>query len=148
MRVGPSRLTSTAPSSGESNATVAAEWMTMSHDASAARPASSRPRPSVPTSPAIDLRPAGRSSRRSLGSAELGAQPVEGVVLEDLALDPLRPTVERRPGRTSRTISQSGTDRSSRSTSAVPRKPVVPVTTMRLPARASAITPTCLPFGK
>ena len=32
MRVGPSRLTSTALSSGESNATVAAEWMTMSHD--------------------------------------------------------------------------------------------------------------------
>ena len=38
MRVGPSRLTSTAPSSGESNDTVAAEWMTMSQEASAARP--------------------------------------------------------------------------------------------------------------
>ncbi len=32
MRVGPRRLTSTAESSGESNATVAALWMTMSHD--------------------------------------------------------------------------------------------------------------------
>ena len=32
MRVGPSRLISTAESSGESNDTAAAEWMTMSHD--------------------------------------------------------------------------------------------------------------------
>ncbi len=38
-RIGPSRLTSTAPSSGESNETVAAEWMTMSQLASTARPA-------------------------------------------------------------------------------------------------------------
>ena len=38
MRTGPSRLTSTAVSSGESNDTVAAEWMTMSQDASSARP--------------------------------------------------------------------------------------------------------------
>ena len=53
MRDGPSRLTSTALSSGESNATVAAEWMTMSHEASTARSASSSPRPSVPTSPAM-----------------------------------------------------------------------------------------------
>ncbi len=52
MRVGPRRLTSTAPSSGLSNDTVAAEWMTMSQLASVARPASSRPRPSVLTSPA------------------------------------------------------------------------------------------------
>ena len=33
MRTGPSRLTSTASSIGESNDTVAAEWMTMSHAA-------------------------------------------------------------------------------------------------------------------
>ena len=33
MRDGPSRLISTAESSGESNDTAAAEWMTMSHDA-------------------------------------------------------------------------------------------------------------------
>ena len=36
--------------------------------------------------------------------------------------------------------SQSGTQRRRRSTTAVPRKPVAPVTPMRLPARASAIT--------
>ena len=42
MRVGPRRFTSTAVSSGESNDTVAAEWMTMSQDARAARPSSSR----------------------------------------------------------------------------------------------------------
>ena len=69
MRVGPRRLTSTAGSSGLSKLTVAAEWMTMSHEASAARPASSRPRPSRPTSPAttctrrVDERPRGRPCR-------------------------------------------------------------------------------------
>ncbi len=46
----------------------------------------------------------------------------------------------RRPGRTSRTSSQSGTDRNRRSTRAVPRNPVAPVTAMRRPARASLIT--------
>ena len=35
-----------------SAATVAAEWMTTSHEARAARPSSSRPSPSLPTSPA------------------------------------------------------------------------------------------------
>ena len=34
MRVGPRRLISTAESRGESNDTVAAEWMTTSHEAS------------------------------------------------------------------------------------------------------------------
>ena len=40
MRVGPSRLISTAESSGESNDTAAAEWITTSHEASTARSAS------------------------------------------------------------------------------------------------------------
>ena len=43
--------------------------------------------------------------------------------------------VERRPARTSRTTSQSGTLRRSRSTIAVPRNPVPPVTAMRFPPR-------------
>ena len=53
MRVGPSRLISTAESSGESNDTAAAEWMTTSQVARTARSPSDSPRPSVPTSPAI-----------------------------------------------------------------------------------------------
>ena len=52
MRVGPSRLTSIARSSAASNDTVAAEWMIVSQVAKIARPASSSPSPSVPTSPA------------------------------------------------------------------------------------------------
>ena len=53
-------------------------------------------------------------------------------------------TSVRRPGRTSSTRSQSGTERSSRSTSAVPKKPVAPVMAMRFAANASAITTCCL----
>src|SRR3954471_19094650 len=53
MRVGPSRLISIADVSGESNETVAAEWMTMSAVAKIARSPSLRPSPSVPTSPAM-----------------------------------------------------------------------------------------------
>ena len=52
-RDGPSRLTSTARSSGESKLTVAAECTTVLHVASTARPASSRPSSSEPTSPAM-----------------------------------------------------------------------------------------------
>ena len=85
MRVGPSRLISTAESSGESNDTVAAEWMTMSQLARTSRSASARPRPSVPTSPAtVVMRAPGPVVE---GGAVLGAQAVEGVVLEQLALD-------------------------------------------------------------
>ena len=46
----------------------------------------------------------------------------------------------RRPGRTRGSTSQSGTQRRSRSTRAVPRNPVAPVTAIRRPASASAIT--------
>ena len=140
MRVGPSRLTSTAASSGESKLTVAAEWI----DGVAAwpglcRPSSSRPSPSVPTSPAIDLHPPGDQLVELGLAADLGAQPVEAVVAEDLPLGPLLDACASRPGRTSRTISQSGTERSRRSTSAVPRNPVAPVMAMRLPAKAPSI---------
>src|SRR5690606_28671691 len=48
----------------------------------------------------------------------------------------------------SRTSSQSGTERNRRSTRAVPKKPVEPVMAMRFPARSSAITKTCLPYGR
>ena len=79
----------------------------------------------------------------------LDAEQVEGVVAEDLALDA---ALDRRSacpaGRAARPRS-SGTDRSSFSSMAVPRKPVVPVTKSRLPARASAdASGTCLPSGR
>ncbi len=45
----------------------------------------------------------------------------------------------RRLGRTSTATSHSGTARIRRSTSAVPRNPVAPVTKIRLPARAGAM---------
>ena len=111
----------------------------MSQAASVARSASSRPSPSVLTSPAIAVtRRATIASNGSARVAELGAQAVEGVVLEDLACARARSTPWRLPGRTSRTSSHPGTLRSSRSTSAVPTKPVLPVMAMRLPARFSA----------
>ena len=78
MRVGPSRLTSTAPSMGASKLTVAAEWMTMSQLAQIARSLSSSPRPSVLTSPpAFDVGP-------ESVLAELVDQAMERVVAEHL----------------------------------------------------------------
>ena len=84
IRLGPSRLTSTALSSGESKATVAAEWMTTSQLASVARPASSRPSPSEPTSPAITVTRRATSASNAALPSRL-AQAVEGVVAEHLA---------------------------------------------------------------
>ena len=89
MRVGPSRLISTAPSRGASKATVAAEWMTMSHVASTPRSSSSRPRPSVPTSPVMTCTRRAVISAKRL-AAQVGAEAIEGVVLQHLALDALR----------------------------------------------------------
>ena len=90
MRVGPSRLTSTALSSGESKATVAAEWITMS------QPASVGPVGLVEAE-AVGADVAGdraHTARRHLverrARPSVGAQAVEGVVAEDLPLDPLR----------------------------------------------------------
>ena len=53
----------------------------------------------------------------------------------------------RWPGRTITTTSHSGTLRSRRSTSAVPRKPVAPVTAIRRPASSSGITSVFLAPG-
>ena len=109
MRDGPSRLTSTAPSRGESKATVAAEWMTMSHDASTARSASLRPRPSVPTSPVMTW------TRRATSSSTALAPPSSARSRSKASLRRISrwtrwAAVERRPARTSSTTSQSGTD--------------------------------------
>ena len=87
MRTGPSRLTSTALSSGESKLTVAAEWMKMSQLATARRPSSSRPRPSIETSPEIATTRRAVISSKALGPAQLAAQSIERVVAEDLAGD-------------------------------------------------------------
>ena len=136
-RVGPSRFTSTAPSRGASKVTDAAAWMTMSQEPSNARPASSSASPSFATSPAIVWRrPAITSSKRSPSSPRSRSK------------QSLRRTSRRVrsagpwcwPGRTTTTTSHSGTLRSNRSTSAVPRKPVAPVTAIRRPASSSGIT--------
>ena len=79
--------------------------------------------------------------------AEDLAELVERVVAQDLALHPLRGRGAT-AARTSSTREQSGTARSSRSTTAVPRKPVDPVTAMRRPARACPIIAPFLPIGR
>jgi len=94
-------------------------------------------KPLLPDVPGDDAEPP-----RGLGVeavAELGPQAIEAVVAQDL---PLQAVGGAGPpaGRTRTATSQSGTVLSSRSTSAVPRKPVAPVTAMRLPLRASPIT--------
>ena len=137
MRIGPSKLTSTALSSGESKETLAAEWMTMSHDANICASLGESPSPSVLTSPATtEIRPMMLASNsvpsffRSRSKASFfrisrRTRSAAGV---------------RRPSRTSNTNSHSGTLNSKRSTRAVPTKPVAPVIAMRLPRRFSEIT--------
>ncbi len=89
MRVGPSRLISTAPSRGASKATVAAEWITMSHVASTARSALVEAEAVGPDVAGDHLHPPGGHLGEAL-AAELGAEAIEGVVLQHLALDALR----------------------------------------------------------
>ena len=80
-RAGPRRLISTAWVKGASKETVAAEWITTSLAASAARPSSSRPRPSCPTSPATAWTRRATSGAKLV--AELGPEAVEAVVADD-----------------------------------------------------------------
>ena len=139
MRVGPRRFTSTAESSGESNETAAAEWITMSHVASTARCSADNPSPSVLTSPLIVL------MRRSVISANALAPPNCSFSRSKASFFRISRRTRsgagvRLPSRTSRTSSQSGMPRSRRSTSAVPTNPVDPVMAIRLPESASAIT--------
>ena len=140
MRTGPSRLISTAESSGESNATAAAEWITVSHVANSARSVSFRPSPSVLTSPPIAV------TRRATIASNGSFVPFRSALSRSKALF-LKISRRTRSvgswrllGRTSSTSSQPGTLRSRRSTRAVPTKPVLPVMAMRLPARFSLIT--------
>ena len=75
--------------------------------------------------------------RRSRSPSSL-AQPVEAVVADDLPGRPAAAASAPASGRTSSTTWQSGTARSSRSTRAVPRNPVAPVTKIRLPGQGVA----------
>ena len=135
-REGPRRLISTAWVSGASKETVAAEWMTMSLAARAARPASSSPSPSCPTSPGTALtrratsaaKPSPSSSRRRLKQSFLM-----------ISLARRAAASVRRPGRTSTVISASGMQRRMRSTRAVPKNPVAPVMKMRFARRSRPI---------
>ena len=88
MRLGPSRLTSTAGSSGESKDTVAAEWMTMSQDAEGGAAGVVEAEP-VGADVAGDRRDPSGDQLGEAVLAELLAEAVEGVVAEDLALGPL-----------------------------------------------------------
>ena len=139
MRTGPSRLTSTAWFSGESKLTVAAEWITTSQLAKIARSSGERPRPSVDTSPATVVMRRAQCSSNGLAPPSCWRSR-SNASLRRISRCTRVAAVVRLPGRTSSTSSQSGTERSSRSTIAVPRKPVDPVTAMRLPASAWAIT--------
>ena len=134
---GPSRFTATAASSGESKETAAAEWMTTSTSARAARSASSRPSPSTETSP-----PSGRRRRAIVVSkpSPHSRRRRSKASLRRMSRRTRSAAPARRPGRTSGSTSQSGTQRRIRSTRAVPRNPVAPVTAIRRPANASAIT--------
>ena len=139
MRDGPSRLISTAESSGESNDTAAAEWITVSQLAKIARSVSLSPRPSRVTSPAIVVtRPA--TVVKSTPCSVHCARSRSNASFLKISRSVRRAALVRWPSRTSNTSSQSGTDRSSRSTSAVPTNPVAPVMAIRFPASDSAIT--------
>ena len=147
-REGPSRLTSTAASSGESKLTVAAEWTTMSHAREGRRPSSSRPRPSVATSPATAVTRRPPPASNSLARARARSRSKQSFLR--ISLVARCSAVDRRPGRMSSTTSQSGTQRRSRSTRAVPRNPVAPVM-KNSPAGqgvADAGHRICLPYGK
>ena len=91
MRVGPSRLISTAEVERESKPTAAAEWMTMSQVANVRAVGLVEAEPVGADIAADRRRRGGRSSasKVSCGAAASSAlQPVEGVVLEDLAAHP------------------------------------------------------------
>src|SRR5579884_1032162 len=136
-RDGPSMFTSTAVSSGASKLTVAAEWTTVRQPASTSRPSSLNPRPSVPTSPSTTCRRRATSaSKRSPSSARMRSK--QSLRMSSRLTRSAAPV--RRPDRTTTATSHSGTERRMRSTRAVPRKPVAPVTPTRPPARASLIT--------
>ena len=137
-RGGPSRFTSTAPSRGASKVTEAAAWITMSQAAEQGAPGLVEREPVACDVAADRVETAGDDVVEVL--AELTAQSVEAVVAQDLPARcvPRALGVGRAGRRT--TTSHSGTLRSNRSTSAVPRKPVAPVTAIRRPASSSRIT--------
>ena len=134
-RDGPSRLTSTAVSRGESKLTAAAECTTMSHSESAWSPSVVEPEP-------VGGHVAGhrRDPRGDLGVEPVAVLGRGGGRSSRSSGSPWPPAASGStggPGRISRTTRLSGTVRSRRSTRAVPRKPVAPVMKNRLPARAS-----------
>ena len=149
IRLGPSKLISIELSSGLSKLTVAAEWITTSHDVNRARSCSVSPKSSFVTSPDTTETLRSQVSTKSSPHCDRSASKAS---LRKISRSTRRSALFRRVGRTRRTSSQSGTPRSSRSTKAVPRKPVLPVMAIRLPERDSLITPIVLaenlPNGK
>ena len=103
---------------------------------STARPASSRPSPSVPTSPATTVTRRATSARRRPCRRARRAAGRRRRCGRSRAAPAARRCASARADEQHELA--AGTDRSRRSTSAVPRKPVAPVTEMRFPASASA----------
>ena len=111
--------------------------MTMSQDVNSSRSCSLSPRPSFVTSPDTTETLRSQVSAKSSPHCDRSASKAS---LRKISRSTRRSALFRRVGRTKRTSSQSGTPRSSRSTSAVPKKPVLPVMANRLPERDSLIT--------
>src|SRR5712692_7224363 len=137
-RAAPSRLVWAERSAGLSNSTAAAEWMTMSHAFSRARELSSRPRPSRPRS---SSRTASFSAaRRAKASSPSSAFRRRKAGLERTSFSSRSAAGRRGLERTaSWRRPTSGKARRHFSTIDLPRKPVVPVTSTVLPAKASEI---------
>ena len=137
-RAAPRRLVWAERSAGLSNSTAAAEWMTTSHARSCSRPCSLRPRPSRPrsisTTASFSRASFAKPSSPSWSFRRLNAG------LESTSRWSRSPAGRRALERIARLMrAMSGIDRRHFSTIDLPRKPVLPVTRMVLPRRASAI---------
>src|SRR5712692_3531228 len=142
-RAAPSKLVWADRSAGLSNSTAAAEWMTTSHPRSADLDSSLRPSPSRPRSisitPSFSRVSLAKPSSPSASFRRLKAG-LARTSRSSRSLAGLRAL--ERMARLIRLM--SGIERRHFSTIDLPRKPVLPVTRMVLPFRASAITRTIL----
>src|SRR6267143_5074877 len=138
-RAAPSRFVWADRSAGLSNSTAAAEWITTSHRRSCSRPSSLSPRPS---------RPRSISTTASLAVTSFVKRSSPSSSFSRLKAGLERTSRSRRSDAGRRALDRiarlmratSGIERRHFSTIDLPRKPVLPVTRMVLPFRASAIT--------
>src|SRR2546421_3997119 len=138
-RAAPSRFVCADRSAGLSNSTAAAEWITTSHRRSCSRSSSLSPRPSRPrsisTTASLALASFANASSPSSSLSRLKAG------LDSTSRSRRSDAGRRALDRIARLMrATSGIERRHFSTIDLPRKPVLPVTRMVLPFRASAIT--------